>query len=221
MSANEFPVAGQAGEVPGVFDEQLKSMQLKNLEALTRKAKAEAEAAEDQNLEQKKRRDFLSRILSTTQGAVLLALVTLIFQILQFGWTASENRKAYKERAWRDAVSSLSFQGGEKSVGSVLNVETFFKSPEHSQDAKALVAGVLPSIKNDEAFDNAFFVLLNATSVTDKTYHVYDTARQISEKYRDEIADQLGSHEPIGPDLLSARLIAGAARSRSHHRKTP
>lgn len=141
-------------------EQKLNDAELDNLLALTRKATAEAATAEYQNKEQNKRRNFYERILSTTQGAVILALITLLFQIFQFGFTAAGNRQMAREKAWRDSVGMLSFAGDARSVSAALNMETFFESSAHAKDAKSLVASVLPNFQNEAAFDDIFFVYL-------------------------------------------------------------
>ncbi|WP_187290222.1 pentapeptide repeat-containing protein [Terriglobus saanensis] len=195
-------------------EQDLRDAQYSNLAMLTRKAEAEAANAEYQNEGQTKRRNFYERILTTTQGAVILGLVTLLFQIIQFGYTAAASRNATREKAWRDAVAALSFSGDGKSVGAALNMETFFASPDHSIDAKALAASVLPYIQNENAFDVIFYRLLDSTSKKDQSFDVYAVVHTISQAYLREaqqdggpITEPLPSSSRIGPKPLSVTLL--------------
>src|ERR1700744_2444875 len=68
--------------------------EIRNLDASTRKIRWEAANAKAQHRELSRKRNFYERILSTTQITIVLALVTLLFQIIQFGYTAHQSRVA-------------------------------------------------------------------------------------------------------------------------------
>jgi hypothetical protein len=146
---------------------------------------------------------------------VVLGLLTLLIQVIQFGWTSGANLSASREKAWRDAVGGLSFAGDAKSVSAALNLETFFNSKKHAQKAKALTAAVLPSVENERAFDTIFFDLVHATSSKDESIYLYDVINAISVEYRQQveksggaITGNLAVSGQIGPQRLSAALIA-------------
>lgn len=135
--------------------------EIRNLKASTNKARWEAANARAQNRELIRRRSFYERILSTTQATIVLALITLLFQILQFGYTARETRKYDEEKQWKDTVKDVHLDDEAKTISSALSLETFFNSKEHSAEARTMVAVLLPYLRNHDAFDHVFIALLN------------------------------------------------------------
>lgn len=157
--------------------------EIANLIAARRKALAEAANAEYQVKEATKRRTFFERVLSTTQATVALALVTLLFQIIQYAYTAHQGRKADESKQWKDALKDVTFTGDPKAVGAALNVETFLRSPEYNARAKAVIAGLLPYVTDVNAFDHLFDSLLQQTSWADDSIQLYATAKSVSVAY--------------------------------------
>ncbi|RSL15753.1 pentapeptide repeat protein [Edaphobacter aggregans] len=159
--------------------------EIRNLDASTKKIKWEAANAKAQNNEVKRKRSFYERILSTTQATIVLALITLMFQIVQFGYTARQGRLADESKQWKDAVKEVSFDGDSKAVGGAMVLETFFSSDLHSGEAKTLVAVTLPFIKDVNAFDHLFEQLRRRDGWADPCCLIYSVAQSISLSHRE------------------------------------
>ena len=168
--------------------EQKARAELESLAAQTRKAHAEAANAEAQNAELSRKRVFLERILSATQTTIVIGLITLISQIIQFGYTASENRKAEENKEWNQAVNAVSFDGDAKAVSGDLALETFFQSKNHAEDAGAMIAATLPFVKNENAFDHLLYVLTQQQSPYAVTVQSFTIEKKLSTLYKAEAA---------------------------------
>jgi hypothetical protein len=203
----------RAAELSGDLERIKAAADIRASRAQERKANAEAANAEAQFPDLKRKRRFFERLLSTAQGTAALALVTIVFQIVQFGYTARENRLATEDAQWKDVVKSISFDPDARSVASVTNLATFYRSPRYSANAKALTASIIPAIPNHDAFDRAFVNLSEETEWSDVT-NLYTIARAVTDRYLtdiDQARDQFGESIPASPnqklsDFLTARL---------------
>lgn len=177
--------------------------------AQARKANADARNAETEYDKAQKRR-FYEKLISTAQGTAALALITIAFQIFQFGYTARENRAAAEDAQWKDVVKSLSFEPGAPSVSSVTNLATFYRSPRYAANAKALAAAILPVIQNHDAFDRAFINLAHETAWGDEG-NLYTVARAVTDRYLNDIdhaRDKYGNSIPAGANQKLSDFLA-------------
>jgi hypothetical protein len=195
-----------------LVDDKLKE-EIENLKAATDKLRWEGANAQAQNKELLRRRTFYERILSTTQFTVALAMFTLIAQVVQFGYTAWGTRKSDEEKQWKETVKSVSFDDEAKAISSALALETFFDSKAHQAEAKAMVAVILPYLKNDDAFDHVFVSLLRRDGWEDPCCRVYVVAQSVAVGYA-ELADVIygESQKPVSlqgkyHELVSEELI--------------
>jgi uncharacterized protein YjbI with pentapeptide repeats len=165
-------------------------------------AKWDAKNAKHQHSELIKRRPFLERVLSTAQFTIVLALATLLAQAVQFTYTAYQTRKAEKIKEWKDAVNDVSFDGDSKSASAAVELETFFDDDDHKGEAKAVVATIVPGIRNRLVFDHLFNHLKEVDGWNDPAFRTKVGAQEISVDFMDFARPFFKKRDPV-PQPLS------------------
>ena len=103
-----------------------------------------------------------------------------------------------------------------------MELETFYDSPDHGEEAKTMVAAILSSIKNNEAFDYLLFNLRRHDGWADPCCLTIEVARQISISYQDLETSTLGSPDPsLVPRAASFRETLSSRLEEKNTLKTP
>jgi Pentapeptide repeats (8 copies) len=145
--------------------------------------------------------------------AVVLALLTLLFQAIQFAATTVLQIRAREDSQWRTAIGTVSLQQGPKALAGALNVQTFYGSNRYGEDARRMVAASLPMIDNPDGFDQVFFDLLRARGEDDQNL-IFEIPRAIGHDY-DSLFDKVSDYcnvKPLGveaPGEFEIVLSAG------------
>jgi hypothetical protein len=137
--------------------------------------------------------------------AVILALFTLLSQVVQFCVTSYYQVTSRTDTQWRAAVATVSLQPGPKAYVGALNMQTFYEDKSRARDALRMVAASLPMIDNENAFDQVFSDLRVAKTNKDSNLGLevgralnleYDGTLDDLEKVCDINRDHLkGSHK--------------------------
>ena len=114
--------------------------------------------------------------------ALIVALGTLVFQIIQFGWSTWLQVRSQEDAQWRAAVQTVSLEKGDKALYGALNVETFYHSSRYRSEALSLVASSLPYFTNADSFDQVFFTLKGNVSANNEGL-LYAVNRNIGVSY--------------------------------------
>jgi hypothetical protein len=117
--------------------------------------------------------------------AIIVALGTLVFQIIQFGWSTWLQVRSQEDAQWRAAVQTVSLEKGNKALYGALNVETFYQSSRYRPEALSLVASSLPFFTNSDAFDEVLLTLIGSLSA-DSEGLLYAINRNIGVSYGED-----------------------------------
>jgi hypothetical protein len=181
-------------------DSLLKALQIVNLAADSRQKAADFEQTSRENNRAGQvfeRTKILAKILTPVLPviAILLTAGTLIFQIVQFSNTSDAQRKSTEDTAWHATMKNVVLQPPSAVLVAAFDMQSFLSSPRYDQQARAILATLLPNVEDSSGFD-VVFSNLHRTTNKDQLDELVGIARVIAAKDHDTFkADNHGTEK--------------------------
>lgn len=124
--------------------------------------------------------------------AVLITAVTFVSQSQQAKITVTEERNAREDQQWTDTLSKISLKGPSAAQVSAFELESFFDSPRHGEQARSIAASILHLVDNNVGFEAVWKELVRHTREPKQQSELLVVAGRVSTNLRDLFAEVKG-----------------------------
>jgi Pentapeptide repeats (8 copies) len=130
--------------------------------------------------------------------AIVIAALTFTNQVHQANTTFTEDRNAREDQQWTDTLSKISLKDAAAAQVSAFELESFFDSPRHGDQARDMASSILHLVDNNVGFEAVWKELVRHTHSAKQQSELLVVAGRVSANLRDSFAELKGRETPEG-----------------------